>query len=139
VISLDTNILARYYVDTGQDDAEAARQRPLALKIIESRQPLFVSRTAVLELAWLLRAAYRFGPEDVCRVVTHLLGLPRLTVEDAPLVAAAVETSRKGIDFADAMHFAASTGCAQLVTFDRRFSKKVADLGLVPPVSVPSA
>jgi predicted nucleic-acid-binding protein len=137
VNSLDTNVLARYYVDTGPD-AEAAKQRPLALKIIESQQRLFVSRSVVLELAWLLKAVYGFGVEDVCRVLDHLLGLPHVTVEDAALVAAAAATSRRGLDFADALHLAASSGCAQFATFDRRFSKRAATLRLLPPVSVPA-
>lgn len=136
MISLDTNILARYYIDAGQD-VEAAKQRPLALTIMESRQRLFVSRTVALELAWLLRAAYGFGAGDVCRVLTHLLGLPHVTVEDAALVAAAVESSRRGLDFADALHLAGSSGCTQFVTFDRQFSKKAGRFGLNLPVSLP--
>ncbi len=138
MISLDTSILARYYVDAGQD-AEAAKQRPLALKIMESRQHLFVSRTVALELAWLLRAVYGFGAADVCRVLTHLLGLPHVTVEDAALVAAAVESSRRGLDFADTFHLAASSGCTQLVTFDQQFSQRAGGIGLSPPVNVPTA
>lgn len=137
MISLDTNILARFYVDAGQD-VEAGKQRPLALKIMETRQRLFVSRTVALELAWLLRAAYGFGAGDVCRVLTHLLGLPHVTVEDAALVAAAVESSRRGLDFADALHLAASSGCTQFVTFDQQFSKRASRLGSSTPVNVPA-
>jgi len=136
LISLDTNILARYYVDAGQD-TEAAKQQPLALGIMESQQRLFVSRSVALEFAWLLTAVYGFGARDVCRVVDHLLGLPNVVVEDSTLVAAAAAAARRGLDFADAMHLAASSGCTQFATFDRRFAKRAATLQLLPPVSVP--
>ncbi|MCX7167912.1 MAG: hypothetical protein NTV11_16785 [Rhodocyclales bacterium] len=44
MIGLDTNVLARYYVED-RKDAEADRQRMAARRLIESRQPLMVCKT----------------------------------------------------------------------------------------------
>ena len=50
--SLDTNVLARFFVDD-PDDAEAAKQRPAAIEALAER--CFVSVTVLLELEWVLR------------------------------------------------------------------------------------
>jgi predicted nucleic-acid-binding protein len=44
MIGLDTNVLARYYIDDSTDP-EAKRQRPLAQRLIDSGQPLSVCKT----------------------------------------------------------------------------------------------
>lgn len=54
MIGLDTNVLARYYVED-QSDAEAKRQRTAARRLIESGQPLMVCKTVILELEWIMR------------------------------------------------------------------------------------
>jgi predicted nucleic-acid-binding protein len=55
MIALDTNILARFYVDD-PNDPEADRQRPIARAIMTDSPSLFVPLTVVLELEWVLRA-----------------------------------------------------------------------------------
>jgi len=89
MIVLDTHILARFYVDDPKD-SQAAKQRPIARRIMADSTPLFVPLTVVLELEWVLRAFYGFGTEDFARVVEHLLGLAHVTVEDWPRVSDAV-------------------------------------------------
>ena len=58
MVGLDTNILARFYVDDPEDpeDPEAAMQRPLARRLLADTPALFVPLTVVLELEWVLRA-----------------------------------------------------------------------------------
>ena len=53
MIGLDTNVLARYYIDDDAD-AQAQRQRLAARRLIESGQPLMVCKSVVLELDNLL-------------------------------------------------------------------------------------
>jgi predicted nucleic-acid-binding protein len=72
--ALDTNILARFYVDDPADP-EAAEQCPLAFRILSESPRLFVPLTVILELEWVLRAFYGFTAEDFARAVRHLLGL----------------------------------------------------------------
>ena len=53
MIGLDTNVLARYYIDD-EADTEAQGQRLAARRFIESGQPLMVSKSVILELEWVM-------------------------------------------------------------------------------------
>ena len=53
--ALDTNVLARFFVDDA-DDAQAAKQRPAAIATLAGRS--FVSVTVLLELECVLRGFY---------------------------------------------------------------------------------
>ena len=64
--ALDTNVLARFFVDDA-DDAQAARQRPAAVAALSERS--FVSVTVLLELEWVLRGFYGLPTRDVLRVL----------------------------------------------------------------------
>ena len=137
MIALDTNLLARFYVDD-PGDPEAARQRPIARRIITGSPSLFVPITVVLELEWVLRAFYGFEPAEVIRVFEHLLGLSHVNTEEAGRVAAALPLTAAGMDFADALHLAGSTHCRALYTFDdRRFARRAGRLAAPTPVIVP--
>ena len=72
MIGLDTNVLARYYIDDVAH-AESPRQRVAARRLIESGQPLMVCRSVTLELQWIMRGYYGFGPLQVASVLRHLL------------------------------------------------------------------
>ncbi len=135
MISVDTNILARFYVDD-PDDPEARKQRPAARRAMESPS-VFVPASVLLELEWVLRAFYEFGPADFAAVVNHLLGLPNVAIESRAAVTQAIDAHGAGLDFADALHLASSRHCETLVTFDdKRFARRAERLGLQPAVSV---
>jgi len=134
--ALDTNILARYYT---QDDP---RQAKIALRILKQEEALFVPRTVLIEFYFVLRYGkqYHFEPARINAVLTHLLGLVNVTIEQADAVETALRYYQKGIDFADALHLASSQHCSMLLTFDdRKFARRARRLGLKPPVTVPSA
>ena len=138
MIGLDTNILARFYVDD-PNDPEATKQRPIARRIMIESPQLFVPLTVILELEWVLRAFYHFETSDFCRVVEHLLGLANLTVEEWPRVTQALALQAEGLDFADALHLTACSHCESFYSFDdRRFARRAARLPLTPPVFVPT-
>lgn len=137
MIAVDTNILARFYVED-PGDLEAVRQRPLARRVIADSKSLFVPITVVLELEWVVRAFYRFGPHDFAAVVEHLSGLPHVQLESREEVLQAIDLHRDGLDFADALHLARTAHCVQFVTFDeRRFARRVQHLTELPAVVVP--
>jgi len=138
MIALDTNILARFYVDD-PNDPEAAKQRPIARKIMTESPSLFVPLTVVLELEWVLRAFYRFESKQIVRVFEHLLGLGHVNTEASERIMTALRGSEEGMDFADALHLAGSEHCAVLFTFDdRRFARRARRLASQPPVRVPT-
>jgi predicted nucleic-acid-binding protein len=138
MIALDTNVIARFYVDD-PSDPQAITQRPVARKVFEEGKALFVPLTVVLELEWVLRAFYGFSATQFAKVVRHLAGLPHVTLDSAPTVLAALQEHADGLDFADALHLRASSTCEALVTFDdKRFARRAARMKLLPPVTVPS-
>lgn len=137
MIGLDTNILARFYVDD-PNDPEAEKQRRIARRIFSDSTALFVPITVILELEWVLRAFYGFAPQDFIRVIEHLLGLPNVTVEKWEHVRDALSAHATGLDFADALHWAACRDCGEFLTFDdRRFARRAMRLTITPPVTVP--
>lgn len=138
MIALDTNVLARFYVDD-PDDPEAVRQRPAARKAIEEAVAIFVPLTVVLELEWVMRAFYSFAPPQFTAVLRHLAGMPHVTIESEPSVLAALQDHLHGLDFADALHLRSSANCTAMLSFDeRKFGKRARKLGLAPEVTVPS-
>jgi predicted nucleic-acid-binding protein len=138
VIAVDTNILARFYCDD-PDDAEAARQRPRARRVMLESAAIFVPLSVVLELEWVMRGFYNLPPAQFCAVVDHLLGMPHVTVERTQTLHQALAQHRSGLDFADALHWASSVACEQLVSFDDRgFARRACRLALKPEVVLPA-
>jgi predicted nucleic-acid-binding protein len=138
MIALDTNVLARYYVQE-QDGARATEaQREAARAIIEGGDELFVAKTVLLELEWVLRGAYGLTRKDVLKAFEHLLALSNVELEDRAVAESALANFRAGFDFADALHHASSRACSAFLTFDtRRFASRARRMALTPPVRVP--
>jgi predicted nucleic-acid-binding protein len=136
MIGLDTNVLARYYIDDDAD-AEAKRQRLAARRLIESGQPLMVSKSVILELEWVMRGYYSFAQAEVASVMRHLLEQAHIAVEDRVAIEQALSNCEAGIDFADALHHASYRSCTSVATFDdRKFARRARKLGLTPAVVV---
>jgi predicted nucleic-acid-binding protein len=134
MIALDTNVLARFYCDD-PEDPEAGRQRPIARRVVLESPALYVPLTVVLELEWVMRGFYRLEPSSFCDAVEHLLGMPHVTVERWEAVKDAADLHRRGLDFADALHWACSRGCERFVTFDdRRLARRARRLRLSPEI-----
>lgn len=139
MIALDTNILARFYVDD-PGDPEAAKQRPIARQILTKSLSLFLPLTVVLELEWVLHAFYRFDAAQIVRVFEHLLGLGHVNTEESERIATALPFTAQGMEFADALHLAGSGHCEALYSFDdRRFARRAKRLGSPVPIIVPIA
>lgn len=130
--AVDTNVLARYYLN---DDAGQAR---IAARILAGGG-VFVPKTVVLELEWVLRHVAEQPERKVLDCLAHLVALPGVTVEDADQIESALRDAARGMDFADALHLAASHACAELLTFDNRgYVKRATRLGLKPAVKLAS-
>ena len=137
MIGLDTNILARYYVED-ETDGESLKQREAARRLIDAGRPLMVCKTVLLEFEWVMRGYYRLGSEQIAAVLHHILSLPHIHVEERDAVEKALSNYANGLDFADALHHAAYVECESMASFDdRKFSRRVQRLGLQPRVFVP--
>ena len=137
MIGLDTNVLARYYVqDDG--DAQALKQREAARRLMESGKPLMVCKTVLLELEWVMRGYYEFSKTEISRVMNHLLALPQVTIEDRDSVVQALSHCDAGLGLADALHHASYRACDSMASFDdKQFAQRARRMGLAPRVVVP--
>lgn len=136
MIAVDTNILARFYCDD-PGDPEGRRQRPVARRVMVESPSLFVPLTVILELEWVMRGFYELPPAEFCRAAEHLLGMPHVTVERWEAVRDALAAHLRGLDFADALHWACSAACQRMLTFDDRgFARRAKRLALTPEVSL---
>jgi predicted nucleic-acid-binding protein len=133
VRALDTNVLARFFVDD-PDDTQAARQRPAAIAALSERA--YVSVTVLLELEWVMRGFYRLPSKDIARVLRALAGIEHVTLEDRDAVLVALDAFDRGLDFADALHLARSSRATGFATFDRRMAKRAEGLAMLPPVEL---
>ncbi len=137
MIGLDTNVLARYYIQD-ETDAETQRQHELARDLIESGQPLMVCKTVLLELEWVMRGYYGFTAEEIAGAFQHLLAMEHVQVEDRMSVEQAISHMSAGLDFADALHLSAYRACASMASFDdKKFARRAQRLNLAPRVVVP--
>lgn len=136
--ALDTNVLARYYIQAEQTDAATALQCEHARALLESGKPLFVATTVALELEWVLRGFYKLEARTVAKVFSHLLSMPQVQMQDRQALQSACDALKQGFDFADALHHASSRHCDALVTFDAKgFAKRAAAKAWVPKMLVP--
>ena len=131
--AVDTNVLARFFIDD-DDDAQSARQRPAAIAALAERS--FVSVTVLLELEWVMRGFYELSPQQIARVLRALASIEHIALEDRDAVLVAIDAFAKGIDFADALHIARSSRASVFATFDRRLAKRAKRLGLAPPAEL---
>lgn len=122
---VDTNVVVRYL--TGDDPAQADKARAVI-----GQKPVFVPRTVLLEAEWVLRGVYDLSPEQVIPALRALAGLPGVSVENAELVAKAMDWAEAGMDFADVLHLAAATECESFLTFNKRFVRSGKRLSGIP-------
>lgn len=131
--ALDTNVLARFFIDD-PDDAQAAKQRPAAVAALSERS--FIAVTVLLELEWVMRGFYGLPLQDISRVLRSLAGIEHVTLEDRETVLMALDDFDEGLDFADSLHLARSMRATVFATFDRRLATRAKRLALVPRVEL---
>jgi predicted nucleic-acid-binding protein len=87
----------------------------------------WVSQLVLAETSWVLDSVYELRPQQIAKAIEMLLNHEHLTVEDADVVAAAVDNFRKhpAIGFSDTLILEAArkSGHVPLGTFDRDLAK----------------
>jgi len=130
MIAVDTNILVRLLT------ADDPRQTPKARRLFDS-ESIYLSKTVLLETAWVLEELYHFNRATVLRVFDQLIDLPHTICEGDGQVRQALDWALEGMDLPDAMHLASSPRCERFVTFDRAFIKAARKADTTPPVAAP--
>ncbi len=131
--ALDTNVLARFFVDDA-DDAQAVRQRPAAVAALAERS--FVSVTVLLEFEWVMRGFYELPKKDVSRVLQARTSIEHVTLEDRDAVLVAIDAFGKGFNFAHALHLSRSSRASGFASFDQRLAKRAKALTATPAVEL---
>lgn len=123
MIAIDTHVLVRFLT---LDDP---KQWPAAEALLAHANGVFVPKTVLLELEWVLRAAYKLSRPTIHGALGKLLGLPNLSVECPDQIVRALDGYARGLDFADALHLAASVTDEGFFTFDAPFAKAASAAG----------
>ena len=114
--AIDTNIIIRLLTHDDHNQFQKAKK-------LMSREEIFIPDTVILETEWVLRFAYNFKKHEVCSGLRKLFGLPNIVLQNADIVALALNWYKEALDFADAFHLAYSQHCSTLATFDKKFIK----------------
>jgi predicted nucleic-acid-binding protein len=122
MIALDTNIWVRYVTN---DEPDQARR---ALAVLAGAEEIFVAKTTLLELEWVLRAAYKLSAAAIIKALRQILGLPNVQIEMPDQLEKAIDYYEKGLDFADALYLASSPEGVSFFTFDTAFIKRAHSL-----------
>lgn len=128
--AVDTNVLVRIFVPDDAGQGVAAQQAMAAGSI-------FVPKTVVIELEWVLRSGYGQPRATIVAAIEMILVTANVEVEDAAVVERALDWFRRGMDLADAIHLASSGHVDAFVSFDVGMRRRATDLNLAPPVVAP--
>src|ERR1700693_1610839 len=110
--ALDTNLLVRVLTN---DDAVQS-QRAAAFMLGQDR--LYVLKTVLLEIEWVLRSSYGFDREAISLGLRSVIRTPNFLIQDEKAVLVALEWYEEGMGFADAIHLASISGDTEFATFD---------------------
>ena len=121
MIAVDTNVIVRIVT---HDDPEQARR---AVALFE-RERIFISKTVLLEVEWVLRCSYRVPRAVIVSTLRKVVGLGTVEVEDPNEVSMALDWHEQGLDFADALHLAGSGKARRFATFDQKMANRAGTL-----------
>jgi predicted nucleic-acid-binding protein len=117
--AVDTNVIVRLIT---RDDAKQVA----AAEAFVSRGA-WVSHLVLAETAWVLSTAYELDHDEVATAIDMLLKQKHLTIQDADVVAAALDQYRgkPALGFTDCLvlEVARKAGHVPLGTFDKNLSK----------------
>lgn len=127
MIALDTNVVVRLLV---RDDPEQTERAAAMVR----DHPLLVTATVLLETEWVLRSRYRVPRPAIAQALRRLVDLEQLTLDHPTVVARALAWFEAGLDFADALHLAASHAAHDFATFDQALAREAGAIGTAPAV-----
>ncbi len=128
--AVDTNVLVRIVVN--DDPAQSAR----AAEFLRQQDRVFLAKTVLLEVEWVLRSAYRLGRREILAVFRGILAMGNAEVEDEAAVTQAMQWYEKGMDFGDSLHVASAGPECAFATFDTVLRKMGQRLGAAEFIGV---
>jgi predicted nucleic-acid-binding protein len=117
--AVDTNVLVRLVTRDDPKQVQAAE----AFVVVGA----WVSQLVLVELTWVLDAAYDLTPVEIATSIEMLLNHQHLTVQDADVVSLALQQFRRrpALGFSDCLvlEVARKAGHLPLGTFDRDLAR----------------
>jgi predicted nucleic-acid-binding protein len=123
MIAVDTNVVVRLLVGDDLKQSKAARA-------LFENEIVWISRTVLLETAWVLDSVYGLEDRQVAASLEGLLGLAQVKVEDGEGVRLALDWAAQGMDLSDAIHLSGVPDSTRFTTFDRGLVRSAKKLGL---------
>ena len=121
--AFDTNVVVRLCV---RDDEEQCRRAEAVFRRATAREGAWLSSVVLVEVAWVLRVAYKFDRATTAATLRRLIATDEVHVEDDTTTRLALAAFEAGTaDFADyfILESARRHGALPLSTFDERLSK----------------
>ena len=123
--AVDTNVVVRFLVADHRNQAKLARR-------LFTNEQVYISRSVLLEVAWVLRSTYLASPDRVVETLSKLAGLDNVVLEERERVLDALDLAAEGMDVADALHVTASPDMSDFVTFDKALVRSAKRAKSVP-------
>ena len=123
MLAVDTNVLVRIITNDNPEQTASAKATLTA-------EPVWISKTVLLETAWVLTYYYNFDDGAIRNAFAILLGVENFQAEDPESVAAAMALSAQGLQLADVFHLMSRPPGAKFVTFDRALVKRAKRAGI---------
>ena len=130
MISLDTNILARYLLNDSPSQADKAEE------LLHGAEVCTAPVTVILELVWVLECC-DCDRLDIAKSIRLLCGLENFKPQHLDALAFALHWYEGGMDFGDALHLAMSAKESVFKTFDKAFIRSAQALEAHPNVELP--
>ena len=127
MLTIDTNILLRYALN---DNAKLSAK---AKEIIEDNT-CYVPLLALAEMGFVLGSVYEAKPAEIVAYAKSLMQQKNLRFEHESRVLQALAGIEAGIDWFDALLWAAAPVKHEFVTLDKKFASKATKLGWQPRV-----
>lgn len=91
---------------------------------------MWISKTVLLETAWVLESVYGFREALIRDAITGLIGMDDVHAEDEADVVAALQLATQGVELADALHLMSRPHGAAFVSFDQTLVKRANRAGV---------
>ncbi len=127
MLTIDTNILLRYALN------DNPKLSALAKRLIEGNT-CYVPLLALAEMGFVLGSVYEAGPIEIVAYARCLMQQKNLRFEHESRVLQALAGVEAGIDWFDALLWAAAPAQNEFATLDKKFASKATKLGWQPQV-----
>lgn len=118
MVSVDTNVLVRVFVDDQSDRDQITKVR----QAVGNYDRIYVSQVVQIETFWVLQSLYDFAKAQLIEVCEHLISNRAFVLENRKIFEEALSLYRDtNADFPDLMILVTSRrkGCS-LLTFDKK-------------------